>query len=1300
MVKSQDLKLALSFFVLASAAIVLTRWNGGVALLWIANAPLLAYLCRNQLSEWRSALLWSAAGSIAASTIFGPVLSAAPFFGVASVLETLLAATLLRRWRQDCDYFSSARSVIVFIFVAGVIAPMSGAFIAATTAWLAFPRPWGATFVDWAVGRGLGTLIVSPIILVLLEQGRDGWHRRLLAQLRGEGALLLGIVALATVAVFAQERLPLLFLPALPILLATFKLGRPGAALSILLIAAIGGVATAAGHGPVMMTTLSHVGQLQFFQFYLAATFVMTLPVAGALGQREQLLEALEQSEARHRRIVERSQDVIFETDASGRWTFLSEAWVRLTGVDVETSLGQRAVLAVMPDDRRKLRQAYASAEDGQISQTELRFISGCSMRWAAISVGLLHDDAGAVTGSYGTIRDVTERKSSEAAILESERRYRTLADNTTDMIATIGLDGRFRTVTPASQQLLGLTPAELVGTPCMDGVIPEDREMLLTAYRALQDGAGGQSCDYRLWRQGEPLWVEGVFHLLRDDDGAPVEVIASVRDITRRRGLQAEATAALLRVRESNRLFGMAGELASIGHWRFDVNAENVVWSDEVFRIHGIEIGNPPPLTSAMGFYHADDRERVARLIDDAVASRSGFEFTARIIRTDGVVRHVIAQGQVETDDTGEMIGMFGVFQDVTDRALAEATLRDSEARFRLITEQASDMIALLDRDGVCLFMSPASTAILGTPPEEMLGSRPIARAHEDDRATIEHYRAELWSGKSDPGASLRFRLRHADGAYAWLEASSRVSAIGDTPCVVTVWRDVTRQVAIEAELKAAKAEAEAASTAKAGFLANMSHEIRTPMNGVIGFAELLLASDLTEEQRRDAMLIADSGRAMMKLLNDILDLSKIEAGQLDVVAEAFDLPHALRACGKLLGPSAAQKRLCFDVEIADDVPRMVIGDALRVRQIVLNLLGNAIKFTEHGSVQVSARMVDEEGGAPWVAIAVQDTGIGISPERQGSIFEEFVQADHSITRRYGGTGLGLAISNRLAVLMGGRIILESRAGRGTKVTLLLPAQAAERLADVSGASVGAAPRALERPARVLLAEDHEVNQLLVRAMLAHGGHTVVLAADGAAAVDAVRRSIVNATPFDMAFMDMQMPVMDGLAATRAIRTLERAGERRLPIVALTANAFASDLEACREAGMDDHVAKPVSMEALLGAVDRWSQAGASEPAETAPTPPKRSFRPSAAAQAKYAEHRAETLAQVDELMQRGTFADDELHSVAELLHKLAGTAGMFGETLLGDRASALEEGLETWPSDERAARLADAVAGLREAA
>ncbi|MEN2785050.1 PAS domain S-box protein [Sphingomonas qilianensis] len=1297
---ANDVKVAVGYFVLASAAIVLTRFNGGVALLWLANAPLVMHLCATKMDRWGGALLGPLLASITASMLFGPVLWAAPLLGIASIGEAALGAQLLRRFLPDGRYFETSGSVVAFTAIVGLVVPLASGLIAATVMWFALGHPWLQTYTDWSVGHGLGTLIASPIVLLLHDRNGASRATSLFAGLWGGGGALLLAVAVTTATVFWQTKLPLLFLPALPILLATFKLGRRGASLSIAIVAVIGWVATASGHGPVMMTSLSQASQFQFFQLYLAATFLMSLPVAGALEQRAHLMAAHERSDARHRRIVDRAQHVIFETDAAGHWTFLSESWVHLTGEDITSSLGHCANLWFPAKEWAKLDAAARAAgqTEGGFSRAELRFIGGDGMRWAAVHLTTLRDAAGTVVGSYGSIADVTQRRLAQAKIAESERLYRLLAENTSDMIARIGIDGCFRSVTPAALRLLGVAPAELVDTPYAEHVVSEHVEQVSEVFTALLAGAPDQTLSYRQRRFGSrAIWVEGVFRLIRDSNDRPCEFVVSVRDISVRKLLEADAAVAHQRVRENNRLFRMAGTMASFGHWRFALDNDSVIWSDEMFRIHGLPVGKPPAVDQAMHFYHPDDRARVTALLTQAVADQKDFECEARIIRPDGAVRHIVAQGQVELDETGTMIGMFGVLQDVTERALAEATLRSGEARFRLITQRASDMITLISGHGVCLFMSPASAAILGIAPEELIGTRPLARVHPDDYARINAYATALYAGDAGAHTSIHFRMRRADGDYAWLEASSGLAEVDNSLCFVSVWRDVSQQVAIKAELTAAKADAEAASLAKAGFLANMSHEIRTPMIGVIGFAELLLASDLSPDQRRDAELIADSGKAMMKLLNDILDLSKIEAGQLDVSSEPFELPHALRASARLLGPSAAKKRLTFDVSVAPDVPRFVLGDGLRIRQIVLNLIGNAIKFTETGGITVTLRTLQERG-QPWFAIAVRDTGIGIAPERQSMIFAEFVQADQTITRRYGGTGLGLAISNRLATLMGGRIKLESVIGQGTTVTLLLPMTVASMPVATEPQASAATRQAGGKPCQVLLAEDHEVNQLLLQAMLAQGGHDVVLAEDGRAAVAAVRASLAeDGTPFDIVLMDIQMPVMDGLAATRAIRAMEMPGARRLPIVALTANAFGSDLDNCREAGMDDHIAKPMSMDTLLAAVERWALP---RPAPGRIRRPKTGFKLSAAAQTKYAEHRARTLEQIAALIERGTFTDAESETVAGLLHKLAGTAGMFGEKTLGDHASALEEGLSTWASAERRERFIQSAALLTTAA
>jgi len=566
--------------------------------------------------------------------------------------------------------------------------------------------------------------------------------------------------------------------------------------------------------------------------------------------------------------------------------------------------------------------------------------------------------------------------------------------------------------------------------------------------------------------------------------------------------------------------------------------------------------------------------------------------------------------------DPSGRITHFVANKEDITGRKLAEEALRRSSEMVQLLLDSTAEAIYGLDTNGACTFTNASCLRILGYErPEQLLGRNMhdiIHYKHADgtpydirDCAIFKAFQVAkevhltdevFWrrDGTSFPTEYWSYPMRQAGrligAVVTFIDITERKRAESE---VLEVNR---RLAAATARANQLAAQAEVANQAKSEFLANMSHEIRTPMNAVIGFTELLLQTTLTEEQRTHVRTISTCGEALLTLINDILDLSKIEAGKLHILSEPFDLVDMVQGSAHVLSTQAAEKGLTVIVDIGRDVPRGVQGDPGRLRQILLNFLSNAVKFTDHGEIVLRVCAQCREGAAVWLRFEVRDSGIGISADMQSRLFEPFSQGDASAARKYGGTGLGLAISRRLVERMGGRIGVQSELEKGSAFWFEIPAGnshqrtpretpgAPTRIEAASGAGTEAAkttaPPGRGRLVRILLAEDNPVNQgVAVRQLKKLGYFQVDAVCNGQEALEALKRQT-----YDLVLMDCQMPEMDGYEAARRIREWEATGlanQRpvRVPIIAMTANALDGDREKCMAAGMDDYIAKPVRL-------------------------------------------------------------------------------------------------------------------------
>jgi two-component system, sensor histidine kinase and response regulator len=659
------------------------------------------------------------------------------------------------------------------------------------------------------------------------------------------------------------------------------------------------------------------------------------------------------------------------------------------------------------------------------------------------------------------------------------------------------------------------------------------------------------------------------------------LEFLSSVGDQI---ALAIERKRAEEKLKRSEERLAAAQKMVHVGNWEWDVITNEVVWSDEEYRLFGFTPGEKPASVDlSMQCIHPDMRPAATAWIEALLANKKASSLDIRIVRPDGEVRILNNWADVVLDEGGNVACVIGTSQDVTERENAERALAASEERTRLIVATAHDAFIGMDSAGLVTDWNPRAEATLGWSRKEALG-QPMHELIIPPKFREMHVRGLKHFLDTGEGPVLNKLIEvsaiHRDGREMPIELMISPIRIGDSFIFSASLRDITERKRAEEELKKAKEAAEAASRAKSEFLANMSHEIRTPMNGIIGMTDLTLETDLNRHQREYLGMVKSSAHSLLGLINDILDFSKIEAGKLELDSIDFSLRDCIGGLLKPLGVRADQKGLELMADILSDVPDHLVGDPMRLRQILINLTDNAIKFTKRGEVVVRVANQSASNRESHLHFSVADTGIGIPPEKQALIFEAFAQADGSTTRTYGGTGLGLSIASQLIQKMHGRFWVESKVGEGT--TFHFTARLGVR--DTPASTVKHAdPRSLEG-LRALVVDDNAVNRRMLRDMLLNWRMKPTVVESGQAGLDEMLRAAKSDSAYQLVLLDAIMPEMDGFALAEKIK--DRPELAGATVMMLSSPMPAGSAARCGALGIAGWLTKPVTQSELLDAI------------------------------------------------------------------------------------------------------------------
>jgi PAS domain S-box-containing protein len=921
-----------------------------------------------------------------------------------------------------------------------------------------------------------------------------------------------------------------------------------------------------------------------------AALATANAELTAEIQERKQMEAALRESEERYRDLFENAQEAIYIHDLKGTYISANRAAQNLIGYARDEIVGRNVVDFMAPEHAEQIRAGLSQRRDGkELPTREIEVLAKDGRRVPIeISTRLIYERGTAVR-VQGMARDITERKRAEEALRESEERYRDLFDNAQDTIYVHDLNGTYISANRAAEKLVGYTREEILGKNILDFMAPEYAEQVRANLSMRLDGKELTTYEIEvLAKDGRSVPVEVSTRVIYEK-GTAVAVQGMARDITERR--RAEEA-----LRESEERYRELVE-----------NGQGLICTHD---LNGKLLSVNPAAAQALGYAPS---EMVGKGLIEFISPtvQPAFDHYLKLIAAEpsvnGLMNLITKEGEervwtyrnARIEGQSKAVYVLGHAQDITERKQAEEALKQSEERYRTIIEDMTDSYIETDLAGKFTFFNNQAAIGQRRSKEQLMG---LSNRQYMDEETVKRvgkaYKQLYLTG--EPLKGLTYEMTRGDGTAYYVEMN--VSLIKDSQGKPVgfraIARDVTERKQIEAQLVEARDAALQSARLKSEFLANMSHEIRTPMNGVIGMTGLLLDTELDADQRDFAETIRSSGESLMTIINDILDFSKIEAGKLQFETLDFLLNNAVEDTIELLAERAHQKKIEFASLINSDVPTTLRGDPGRLRQVLTNLIGNAIKFTERGEVILRVAQESDTGDDVVVRFMVSDTGIGISEAAQKHLFHAFTQADGSTTRKYGGTGLGLAISKQLVELMGGQVGVSSTPGQGS--TFWFTARFGKQL-ESSG--VPQTPLISLEKLRVLIVDDNATNRRILSHQVGSWGMIHQEADSGFRALELLRSAAAEGVPYDLAVLDLMMPGMDGFELARKIKSDPRIAAVKL--VMLTSFGERGDRALSREAGVAAYLTKPVRQSNLFDCLANVISAATTAPARTVSASP-----------------------------------------------------------------------------------------------